>query len=57
MTYTVMDDLEVRPTSTVSTIALISKLKVEDISSLQERVVELGMQEVHIQLSKTFIFL
>ncbi|XP_028790132.1 uncharacterized protein LOC114746112 [Neltuma alba] len=45
VTYTVMDDLEVRPMSTISTITLISKFKVNDISSLQERVVELGMEE------------
>ncbi|XP_028790477.1 uncharacterized protein LOC114746413 isoform X2 [Neltuma alba] len=45
VTYTVMDDLEVRPMSTISTITLISKFKVKDISSLQERVVELGMEE------------
>ncbi|XP_028790130.1 uncharacterized protein LOC114746413 isoform X1 [Neltuma alba] len=44
-TYTVMDDLEVRPMSTISTITLISKFKVKDISSIQERVVELGMEE------------
>ncbi|XP_028779614.1 uncharacterized protein LOC114735993 [Neltuma alba] len=45
VTYTVMDDLEVRPMSTISTITLISKFKVKDISSLQERVVELRMEE------------
>ncbi|XP_028779613.1 uncharacterized protein LOC114735991 [Neltuma alba] len=45
VTYTVMDDLEVRPMSTISTITLISKFKVKDISALQERVVELGMEE------------
>ncbi|KAK4284121.1 hypothetical protein QN277_000993 [Acacia crassicarpa] len=45
VTYTVMDDLEVQPMSTISTVALISKLNVKDIASLQERVVELGMEE------------
>ncbi|KAI9127947.1 hypothetical protein K1719_000940 [Acacia pycnantha] len=45
VTYTVMDDLEVRPMSTISTVALISKFNVKDIASLQERVVELGMEE------------
>ncbi|XP_028790125.1 uncharacterized protein LOC114746108 [Neltuma alba] len=45
VTYTVMDDLEVLPMSTISTITLISKFKIKDISSLQERVVELGMEE------------
>ncbi|KAI9127734.1 hypothetical protein K1719_000727 [Acacia pycnantha] len=45
VTYTVMDDLEVRPMSTISTVALISKFKVKDIASLQEKVVELGMEE------------
>ncbi|KAI9128398.1 hypothetical protein K1719_001391 [Acacia pycnantha] len=45
ITYTVMEDLEVRPMSTISTVALISKFKVKDIASLQEKVVELGMEE------------
>ncbi|XP_028790124.1 uncharacterized protein LOC114746107 [Neltuma alba] len=45
VTYTVMDDLEVRPMSAISIVTLISKFKVKDVSSLQERVVELGMEE------------
>ncbi|XP_028785498.1 uncharacterized protein LOC114741413 [Neltuma alba] len=45
VTYTVMDDLEVLPMSTISAIAMISKFNVRDITSLEEKVVELGIEE------------
>ncbi|XP_054785836.1 uncharacterized protein LOC129292284 [Prosopis cineraria] len=45
VTYTVMDDLEVRPMSTISTITLLSKFNIKDITSLQERIVELDMEQ------------
>ena len=43
----VMDDLVVKPISVVSSItALNSYFNVKDVSSLQEKVVNLGMKEV-----------
>ncbi|XP_028785500.1 uncharacterized protein LOC114741415 [Neltuma alba] len=39
VTYTVMDDLQVRPMSTISAITMISKFNVKEITSLEERVV------------------
>ncbi|KAI9127743.1 hypothetical protein K1719_000736 [Acacia pycnantha] len=45
ITYIVMDDLEVCPMSTISAITMMSKFNVQDITSLQEKVVELGMEE------------
>ncbi|KAK4284118.1 hypothetical protein QN277_000991 [Acacia crassicarpa] len=45
VTYIVMDDLEVCPMSTISAITMMSKFHVKDITSLQEKVVELGMEE------------
>lgn len=45
--YMVMDDLVVKPISVVSSItALNSYFNVKDVSSLQEKVVNLGMKEV-----------
>ncbi|KAK1285483.1 hypothetical protein QJS10_CPB20g00896 [Acorus calamus] len=45
VTYTVMDDLAVMPMSTISIITLLNKFQVKDIGSLEERIVELGMDE------------
>ncbi|XP_052185957.1 uncharacterized protein LOC127797261 [Diospyros lotus] len=43
--YTVADDLTVEPLSTVSSVALLKALKVKDIGFLQEKIVEVGMDE------------
>ncbi|KAK1270173.1 hypothetical protein QJS04_geneDACA022803 [Acorus gramineus] len=45
VTYMVMDDLAVMPMSTISSITLLNKFNIKDVGSLQERVVELGMDE------------
>uniref|UniRef100_A0A2N9HJ06 DUF674 domain-containing protein n=1 Tax=Fagus sylvatica TaxID=28930 RepID=A0A2N9HJ06_FAGSY len=44
VTYMVMDDLEVKPMSTISGITLISKL-VKEVGALEEKVVDLDMDE------------
>ncbi|XP_054785581.1 uncharacterized protein LOC129292087 [Prosopis cineraria] len=49
--YMVMDDLVVQPMSPISCITLLSKFNIKDASSLQEMVVEFGIQE-GIQLLK-----
>ena len=49
VTYIVMDDLEVCPMSTISAITMMSKFSIKDITSLQEKVVELGIEEVYIR--------
>ena len=46
VTYMVMDDLEVKPMSTISSITLLNKFNVKEVRSLEEKVVELGMDEV-----------
>ncbi|XP_054786144.1 uncharacterized protein LOC129292592 [Prosopis cineraria] len=51
VTYMVMDDLVVQPMSPISCIALLNKYNIKDVSSLQEMVVEFGIQEA-IQLLK-----
>ncbi|XP_054785733.1 uncharacterized protein LOC129292198 [Prosopis cineraria] len=49
VTYTIMDDLVVLPTSPISCHASLNKFNIKDISSIQEMVVEFGIQEA-IQL-------
>uniref|UniRef100_A0A2P2JET1 Uncharacterized protein LOC103948371 n=1 Tax=Rhizophora mucronata TaxID=61149 RepID=A0A2P2JET1_RHIMU len=43
VTYMVMDNLEVKPMSTISSITLLNKFNVENLGSLEERVVEFDM--------------
>ncbi|OMP02665.1 hypothetical protein COLO4_10946 [Corchorus olitorius] len=45
VTYMVMDDLVVRPMSTISGITLMSKFNIKDIGSLQEKVIDMGMDQ------------
>ncbi|RWR95484.1 hypothetical protein CKAN_02483300 [Cinnamomum micranthum f. kanehirae] len=44
-TYMVTDDLEVTPMSPISSITLLSRLNVRDVGALEEKVVEVGMEE------------
>jgi hypothetical protein len=46
ITYMVMDDLEVKPMSTISSITLLTKFNVKDLGSVEEKMVDLGMDEV-----------
>lgn len=46
VTYMVMDDLAVKPMSTISTITLLNKLSIKDVSVLGEKDVHFGMEEV-----------
>lgn len=41
-----MDDLIVRPMSTISSITLLNKFKIKDVGVLEERVIDMGMDEV-----------
>ncbi|KAI3799797.1 hypothetical protein L1987_35100 [Smallanthus sonchifolius] len=45
VTYMVMDDLVVKPMSTISSITLLNKFNVKEIGGLQEKVVSLEMKE------------
>lgn len=51
VTYMVMDDLEVMPMSTISSIALLTKFNVRDVGALEEKVVKVGVEEVFYSLS------
>ncbi|KAF0918242.1 hypothetical protein E2562_023325 [Oryza meyeriana var. granulata] len=53
-TYTVMDDLTVAPSSTVSAVTALVALGVTDIRGLQEKTVEVGNEEASLQ-SKTVL--
>lgn len=46
VTYMVMDNLEVSPMSSISSIALLNKFNIQDLSVLEEKVVDLGTKEV-----------
>ncbi|XP_051142785.1 uncharacterized protein LOC127259470 [Andrographis paniculata] len=45
VTYTVTDDLEIKPMSSISCITSLNQFKIKDLSLLEERVVALGMNE------------
>ncbi|XP_050250345.1 uncharacterized protein LOC126697402 isoform X1 [Quercus robur] len=45
VTYMVMDDLEVKPMCTTSTFTLLNKFNVKELEVLEEKVVDLGMDE------------
>ena len=46
VTYMVMDDLTVKPMSTISGVTLLTNLYVKDVSSLGEKMVELDKKKV-----------
>ncbi|KAK7821160.1 hypothetical protein CFP56_037933 [Quercus suber] len=41
----IMDDMEVKPMSTICSITLLNKFNVKQLVDLEEKVVELGMEE------------
>ncbi|CAL5210256.1 unnamed protein product [Lathyrus oleraceus] len=45
ITFMVMDDLVIEPMSTISSITLLNKFNVKEVGTLQEKVVEMGMDE------------
>ncbi|KAL6128291.1 hypothetical protein ACLB2K_071646 [Fragaria x ananassa] len=45
VTYMIMDDLEVKPMSTISSITMLNRFNVKDVGSLEEKVVELSSNE------------
>ncbi|KAK2987790.1 hypothetical protein RJ640_030680 [Escallonia rubra] len=45
VTYMVMDDLVVKPMSTISSITMLNKFNVKEIGALEEKVVDFGMDE------------
>ncbi|KAK9913404.1 hypothetical protein M0R45_037222 [Rubus argutus] len=45
VTYMVMDNLEVKPMSTISSILVLNKFNVKKVGALEEKVVNLGMEE------------
>lgn len=45
VTYMIMDDLTVRPMSTISSITMLNKFNVKEVGVLEEKVVYLGMDE------------
>ncbi|KAM3374726.1 hypothetical protein P3S68_013440 [Capsicum galapagoense] len=54
VTYMVMDDLVVKPMSTISSITLLNKFNVKDVGVLKEKVVNFGMGEALKLLKASF---
>ncbi|XP_074289563.1 uncharacterized protein LOC141614717 [Silene latifolia] len=54
VTYMVMDNLEVKPMSTISGITLINKFNVKDVSALVEKEVQVGFTEGLAMLKASF---
>ncbi|KAK9742383.1 hypothetical protein RND81_03G168800 [Saponaria officinalis] len=54
VTYMVMDNLEVKPMSTISGITMINKFHVTDVSSLVEKHVQVGLPEGLAMLKASF---
>lgn len=46
VTYMIMDNLEVKPMSTISSIAVLNSFNITEVGALEEKVVNLGMEEV-----------
>ena len=44
--YLVMNDLEVKPLSTISVVTLLNKFHLKEDGDLEEKVVDLGMAKV-----------
>jgi hypothetical protein len=57
ITYMVMDDLEVKPMSTISSITLLTKFNVRDLGAVEEKVVDLGMDEVIYSRYPFFLYM
>ncbi|XP_022748082.1 uncharacterized protein LOC111297705 [Durio zibethinus] len=45
ITYMIMDDLVVRPMSTISCITLLNKFNIKDVGVLEEKVIDIGADE------------
>lgn len=57
VTYMVLDDLVVKPMSTISSITLLNQFSIKDVGVLKEKVVTLGMDEVYKLCVPTTILL
>lgn len=47
VSYMVMDDLTVKPMSSMSKISVLNDLNVEDVAQIEEKLIYLGMNEVY----------
>ncbi|KAM5556254.1 hypothetical protein ABKV19_023911 [Rosa sericea] len=45
VTYMIMDNLEVNPLSTIACLTMLNKFNVKEVGSLEQKVVNLGMEE------------
>ncbi|PON91751.1 hypothetical protein TorRG33x02_123490 [Trema orientale] len=45
VTYMIMDDLEVKPMSTISSITVLNKFNIKEVGALEEKTVSVGINE------------
>ncbi|GMN57307.1 hypothetical protein TIFTF001_026412 [Ficus carica] len=45
VTYMIMDDLDVKPMSTISSITMLNKFNVKEVGALEEKTVSVGIEE------------
>ncbi|GMN57306.1 hypothetical protein TIFTF001_026411 [Ficus carica] len=45
VTYMIMDDLDVKPMSTISSITMLNKFNVKEVGALEEKTVSLGIED------------
>jgi hypothetical protein len=56
VTYMVLDDMEVKPSSSSILVTLLTKFNVKDVGDIEEKVVDLGMDEVrHVLMTHPFL--
>lgn len=55
VTFIITDGLEISPSSTITSINLLNKLNVKDLSDLAERNVSVGPNEVRSYYTRWFI--
>ncbi|KVH88187.1 Protein of unknown function DUF674 [Cynara cardunculus var. scolymus] len=54
VTYMIMDDLEVKPMSTISSITVLNNFNVKEIGGLEEKLVPFGVEEGLMLLKASF---
>lgn len=50
LTYMVMDKLAVEPMSTISGITMLNKFNIKDVTSLEEKIIDMSMDKVFIYI-------
>ncbi|XVE69375.1 hypothetical protein DITRI_Ditri09bG0147300 [Diplodiscus trichospermus] len=52
--YMILDDLVVRPSSTISIVTMLHKFNLMDVRALEEKVIDLGLDAISNPISNTY---